>query len=37
VLAAELAGDTASIDVNPLVATPNGVIALDALVVPKPR
>ena len=34
-LALDLAGDVAELDINPLVVTPSGAIALDALVVAK--
>ena len=37
VLAADLADEVAAIDVNPIVATSNGVLVLDALVVSKAR
>ncbi|OWY61697.1 hypothetical protein B7486_62415 [cyanobacterium TDX16] len=34
-LGLDLADVVAEVDVNPLVVTPKGVVALDALVVPK--
>jgi hypothetical protein len=37
VLAVELGDLIAELDVNPVVVSPGGCVAVDALVVPKPR
>jgi acetate---CoA ligase (ADP-forming) len=37
VLAADLAGELVEVDVNPVIAGPDGVYVVDALVIPRQR